>query len=111
MNLGLRDAISLGAALATHLSSSALVVSPSEYRELDTLLREWALNRKARGLSVIGLTKAMLKVGGLTNKTTWFCGVLPIKWIAVRNFAFRIFAGYKVTQRFLAWRLSGLGNR
>lgn len=111
MNLGIRDAISLGATLAIHHSATEPVVSPSEYRHLDTPLREWADLRHQQGLTVIGLTKRLLAFANLSPTTTWYLWIIPINWSILRNFAIGVATRFTATRRAVAWRLSGLGNR
>ena len=111
MNLGIRDAISLGAALATHRSVTEPVVAPSEYRRLDRPLKEWADHRRQQGLTVIALTKRMLSFAMARPTTTWYLGVIPVNWWMLRNFVLGIATSFSATRRAAAWRLSGLGNR
>ncbi|KAL4248141.1 FAD/NAD(P)-binding domain superfamily protein [Abortiporus biennis] len=111
MNLGIRDAIALGSALATHVAYTEPVVSPSEYRELDKPLREWSVHRRARGITVISLTKRLLSFAGVEDKSILYWGIVPVNWAKLRNIALNIVSNLPFVQRALAWRLSGLGNR
>lgn len=111
MNLGIRDAVTLGSALAAHASNTEPAISPSEYRKLDTPLRDWALERRDKGLTVIRLTKRLLTVARATVDPTWHLWIIPINWMKIRNFMLGVVSRFRVTQRAAAWQLSGLGNR
>ncbi|ESK88691.1 monooxygenase fad-binding protein [Moniliophthora roreri MCA 2997] len=91
MNLGLRDAISLGGVLAQHIDKPDI--------ELDGILEQHGKLRRERAIKTIGLTKNM--VGGaiaIMSSGIYYWGLKLLGFIpAIRN-AF-------------VWRLSGLGNR
>lgn len=110
MNLGIRDAISLGATLAAHRSTTKGNVSPSEYRQLDRPLQDWADHRHRQGLTVIALTKQILAFANLSHTTTWYFGVIPVNWSVLGNLVVGIASRFTVMRRAIAWRLSGLGN-
>ncbi|KAG6900898.1 hypothetical protein C0993_010017 [Termitomyces sp. T159_Od127] len=97
MNLGIRDAILIGPALAAHAMSDDDSLSFN-----DRLLEECVATRRARALSTIRLTKrimSMLNVFGATS-------VLNISY-----WLFRLLGKIPLFRRRIAWHLSGLGNR
>src|SRR4051794_20388528 len=98
MNLGLRDAIGLGPLLAQHAQVNQASASAGD---IDKPLREYAAARHSRGLSVIDMTKSLIRLTKAFNPESvqdhimsWLVWLLP-KFRFVRNAA--------------AWRLSGLG--
>lgn len=58
LNLGLRDGIFFGEALPKHVSAS----ETEPLSEADSILREFAIVRRARALEVTKFTKGMLMV-------------------------------------------------
>lgn len=105
MNLGLRDAISLGPILAAHVASQSGASAPD-----DSPLQAWAVHRRQQGLTIIQLTKTILRVASLPHGVTWVWGVIPVKLAAVRNLGLWFLARSAWLRGKIAWRLSGLGN-
>lgn len=93
MNLGIRDAISLGVALATHIKSSS---------KDNNILEEYALVRRSRALSTIRLTKRIMYVVSTLGAT---------QLLGISYWGIRLFASIPFIRRLVAWNLSGLGNR
>ncbi|KAG6890702.1 hypothetical protein C0995_005075 [Termitomyces sp. Mi166 len=99
MNLGIRDAIFIGPALAVHATSNHDLLHSNDH-----LLEECVATRRARALSTIRLTKRIMSVlnvfgavsGGLFNISYWL---------------FKLVGMLPVFRRQIAWNLSGLGNR
>ncbi|GLB34962.1 putative FAD NAD-P-binding domain-containing protein [Lyophyllum shimeji] len=97
MNLGIRDAISLGPVLAAHATAST-----ESLPEQDKVLEKHVAARHDRALSTIKLTKRIMAVASflgaakLLNINYWLLNLL-FKVPFVRNQ--------------IAWNLSGLGNR
>ncbi|KAK7062567.1 hypothetical protein VNI00_000055 [Paramarasmius palmivorus] len=91
MNLGLRDAISLGSVLAQQSGKSE--------SDLDHALAEHAKSRRERAIKTIGLTKNILNgATGIMESKFYYWGLVLLGYIpAFRNM--------------FVWRLSGLGNR
>ncbi|KAJ8082498.1 hypothetical protein PM082_008353 [Marasmius tenuissimus] len=89
MNLGLRDAVGLGAILGERLDS----------HDLDEVLDQHAKDRRERAVTTIRLTKTL--VTGMTN--------LMSKWFTYYAIKFLLRIPYM--QALLVWRLSALGNR
>ncbi|KAK1220109.1 hypothetical protein PQX77_017148 [Marasmius sp. AFHP31] len=89
MNLGLRDAIGLGAILGARLDS----------HDIDEVLDQHAKDRRERAVTTIRLTKTL--VTGMTN--------LMSKWFTYYAIKFLLRIPYM--QALLVWRLSALGNR
>ena len=96
MNLGIRDAIALGSALATHMDS------PDSLNGKATILEEYVSTRRTRALSTIRLTKRIITIVGVLAGSTQFFG---LQWL------FSLIARVPFIQRTMAWNLSGLGNR
>jgi len=98
MNLGIRDAISLGPVLAAHIASTDETRSAS-----DRLLEEYAVTRRRRALTTIKLTKRIM---GLVRTVGWRQILTKLSLLVVR-------LGLKLpfVRRRAAWNLSGLGNR
>lgn len=105
MNLGLRDAVSLGTALAPLLASSSLDDAP---------LQAWADKRRQLGLAIINFTKSIRGVAGGHNGggMVWIGGVIPvpIQWSTLRSCGFWVLNRSPWLQELVAWRLSGLGT-
>jgi len=103
MNLGLRDAISLGPTIAAHINQSRSGAS-------DAVLQEYASVRRSRALTVIGMTKTMINAMGAPAASKWFWW-LPVNLGTMRNAIFRILGKLQIVRNMAAWRLSGLGLR
>ncbi|KAJ7432129.1 hypothetical protein B0H11DRAFT_2127558 [Mycena galericulata] len=127
MSLGIRDAISLGAALRAHIDRAALTfgrvaenadnddtgvadwaslhahLDPPKGETDDTLLVEWAARRRVRALAVIALTKSTMALIA-TQGSTW--GPLRLLGLAILRFLGR----FAFVQRMVAYRLSGLAE-
>jgi FAD binding domain len=101
MNLGLRDAISLGPVLAAALTAGR---SP----ESDETVRAHMAVRRERAVKVIRMTKIMAGAVGMSpafrNKFDW----LPVNIYTVRDWAFWALSKSKWIQEVLAWQFSGL---
>ncbi|KAF8443209.1 hypothetical protein L210DRAFT_3644067 [Boletus edulis BED1] len=106
MNLGLRDAVFLGEALTKHIHAT----ETKPLSEADAILRDFAAVRHARALGVIGLTKVLLSIMG-SKSGEWMYWWLPISAATVRNWALWVAGKLSLTQRIMAWQLSGLGRR
>ncbi|KAF7797484.1 hypothetical protein EIP86_008683 [Pleurotus ostreatoroseus] len=104
MNLGLRDAVSLGPILAEHARTN-------EHYGADALLRKWAEDRRTQALTVIGAAKVMMTWIAAQNVYSMYYGILPVNWFKVRNFMLWLGDVTGVLQRKLPWQLSGLLNR
>ncbi|TCD69728.1 hypothetical protein EIP91_006495 [Steccherinum ochraceum] len=105
MNLGLRDAVSLGTTLAPLIASSSVD---------DTSLRAWADERRQLGLKIIKLTKSILGIASGQNGRgmVWIGGYVPvpIQWCTLRSWGLWVLNRSSWLQGLVAWRLSGLGN-
>ncbi|KAJ6597546.1 FAD/NAD-P-binding domain-containing protein [Mycena vulgaris] len=95
MSLGIRDAISLGAALRAHIESEGTATASS-----DTLLTTWAADRHARALSVIALTKQTLRV--ITAPPS------HLRWLGLA--VLRFLGRFSFVRRMVAYRISGLAE-
>ena len=109
MNLGIRDAISLGPVLVEHLQRTKSIAGTATRAEIDTPLRKWAEWRHEMAVKVVGLAKSILSFATWPDRTQWYCGVIPINWVTVRNLALWVGAG--LMKRRAPWSLSGLLNR
>ncbi|KAI0695903.1 FAD/NAD(P)-binding domain-containing protein [Cytidiella melzeri] len=109
MNLGLRDAVFLGPALAAHITLRTQS-SGSPREAIDEPLKRWADNRHEQALKVIRFTKALLKSIGWKNEITWYYGVLPVNLVKLRHWILWLgdITGYM--KKTTAWNLSGLLN-
>lgn len=105
MNLGLRDAVSLGNTLAPIIASASYDDAP---------LQAWAVHRRQLGLTIIKLTKSILGVASGQNGSgmVWIGGFVPvpIQWSTLRSWGFWVLNRSSWLQGMVAWRLSGLGN-
>lgn len=104
MNLGLRDAISLGPILAARLRSSTVD---------DLQLRTWADGRRQQGVTIIQLTKTILGLASVQNGgIVWMWNVVPLPILrsTVRSWSLWVLGKSTWLQSKVAWRLSGLGN-
>lgn len=99
MNLGIRDAIFIGPALAAHAMSN----SDSLYFN-DRMLEECVATRHARALSTIRLTKRIMSILNVFGATSG--GFLNISY-----WLFRLVGMIPFARRKIAWHLSGLGNK
>ncbi|KAK7457005.1 hypothetical protein VKT23_010308 [Stygiomarasmius scandens] len=96
MNLELRDAVGLGSVLAKHIKESKHTGS----NDADGLLRDFATDRRNRGLKQISLTKWLMYL-----ITTMMNPYSVQYW-------FYYFVGmFPFMKRSLVWSMSGLGNR
>ncbi|KAG5652742.1 hypothetical protein H0H81_003883 [Sphagnurus paluster] len=94
MNLGLRDAISLGPVLAAHASSDDTTLP-----EHDRLLEEHVATRYERALSTIGLTKRFMSM------------VMILGTTKILRHLFKFIGMVPFVKRYMAWNVSGLGAR
>jgi 2-polyprenyl-6-methoxyphenol hydroxylase-like FAD-dependent oxidoreductase len=109
MNLGLRDAVSLGPVLAAHIKHCAQTASAQG--DVDEPLRAWATVRHERALKVIQLTKTLLTSVRWKNEITWYKGIIPINLVKLRQWVMWLGGITGYTQETAAWQLSGLQNR
>ncbi|KZT11384.1 FAD/NAD(P)-binding domain-containing protein [Laetiporus sulphureus 93-53] len=106
MNLGIRDAIALGPALAMYLESAQ---SPgSSQADSEGQLRLWAATRRQYALTVIQMVKRLMRIIVMPDKTTWILGIIPINLYRLRNTLIRLVARSQWWRMMTAWRLSGL---
>ena len=105
MNLGLRDAVSLGPILAEHAKRN------EHYGDADTLLKKWADDRHAQALKVIGTSKVMMRWISANNVYSMYYGIVPVNWFKIRNWMLWTADVTGLLQKKLPWRLSGLLNR
>jgi 2-polyprenyl-6-methoxyphenol hydroxylase-like FAD-dependent oxidoreductase len=97
MNLGIRDAIAFGPALATHMNQKTpLVTSDSNP------LQVYGQTRKSRALSVIRLTKRIMGTVSALGTT---------RAVDVPYWILRLLGVVPAIKRMIAWQVSGLGNR
>ncbi|KAK2462373.1 hypothetical protein APHAL10511_005679 [Amanita phalloides] len=96
MNLGLREAINIGAVLAKHME-----MYPQNSSSADKLLEEFATTRHARAISTIRLTKRVMTITALLGSDGW---MRYFRWLA--KLLFRVPA----VVRGMVWQLSGLGR-
>ena len=95
-NLGIRDAIAFGPALAVHMNQKTpLVTSDSNSLQL------YEQTRRTSALSVIRLTKRIM--GAVSTLDTTRAGDVPY-WIL------RLLSVVPAVKRMIAWQVSGLGN-
>jgi hypothetical protein len=101
MNLGLRDATSLGPVIA-----AALTAGPSP--EADEKVRAHMALRRERAVKVIGMTKVMSGAVGMSpafrDKFSWS----PIHIYTIRDWAFWLLSKSSWVRQTLAYRFSGL---
>ena len=105
MNLGLRDAVSLGPVLAEHIKQG------QHTGARDARLRQWADSRHAQALNVIGLAKRMLAWAGMKNEISFYYGIIPVNWFRIRNLELWLGDVTGYIGRKMPWALSGLLNR
>jgi len=94
MNLGIRDAISLGTTLAAHIKLTT--------DDNSKILDDYVSTRRNRALTTIRLTKRVMHVAGVLGSTRLF---------DFNYWIFRLVANVPIIRRMIAWNLSGLGNR
>lgn len=111
MNLGLRDAISLGSVIANHLRDSSQPSTDAQTKAKDKGLRAWADNRRLQGLTVINLTRNLLGMANAKNKITWSYGFIPFNKFTFRNMLLRVITQFSFVRKQIAFKISGLGNR
>jgi hypothetical protein len=101
MNLGIRDGVECGKAIADHLklSSSAISSSPSTARDP---LEAYALARRAEALDIIAVTHRMSKMMVMD------AGSLSA---SVRDWVLWCGGRCEFAKKKLVWKLSGLGTR
>jgi len=97
MNLGIRDAISLGAPLAAHIMSTDETVA-----ENDKALEEYIATRRERALTTIRLTKRIMGVANVLGTT---------RIVSFNYWLVKLIFKIPAVQGMVTWRLSGLGNR
>jgi 2-polyprenyl-6-methoxyphenol hydroxylase-like FAD-dependent oxidoreductase len=102
MNLGIRDAISVGPAIAQHLKLLQSLPDAAD-NEPDKVLMDYASTRHKRALVTIRLTKTILSVANAVRSNTTL--------LTLQNWFIRLLGSIPVVSRIIAWRLSGLGNR
>ncbi|KAG7095123.1 hypothetical protein E1B28_005906 [Marasmius oreades] len=88
MNLGLRDAISLGILVAARIGDD----------EFDGLLEDHAKQRRAKAMTTIGMTHNIIRIAFSLTTNMMFL------W------AFKLLTYLPFVQRMAVWRLSGLGT-
>ncbi|CCL99135.1 uncharacterized protein FIBRA_01150 [Fibroporia radiculosa] len=103
MNLGIRDAISLGSVVAAYLKNEDTSDSAA-----DAPLQQWAIVRRERAMTVIRSVQGLLWVLTIPDKTTWFLGFIPVNLYWLRNIVIAAIARIAWVQKMIAWRLSGL---
>jgi hypothetical protein len=96
MNLGIRDAIGLGAVLAQHVKLS------ESGGDADKLIRDFAAARHERALTIIRFVKRIQTVG-LAMQSRILSNLFYYTLATLGTFS--------VVRKALAWRLSGLGMR
>ena len=99
MNLGIRDAIGLGSALAEHVK---IVPGTPQADVLPLPLQAYAEARYKSAVKVIRLTKRIM--GYVTTLGT-------TKIIDLQYWLFRLLGSIPPVRNMMAWQVSGLGNR
>ena len=102
MNLGIRDAVTLGPVLA-----AALTAGPSP--ETDEKVRAHMKLRRDRALKVIGMTKVLVSAVGMTPAFRERFAWLPINIYTLRDWLFWLLGKSSWFSQKLAYRFSGLG--
>ncbi|KAG5642192.1 hypothetical protein DXG03_003430 [Asterophora parasitica] len=97
MNLGIRDAVTLGPVLATHAASDH-----DSLPKNDQLLEDHVRTRKDRALSTIRLTKRIMSIANVLGSASL---------LGITYWLFRVVGSIPLVRRQVAWNLSGLGNR
>lgn len=108
MNLGLRDAMFLGPAIASHIKQCQSPPLPAKQpSDLDAVLHKFASERRNRAIAVIRMTKGIMStMGAPASKWFWW---FPLSYATIRNAMLRILGRFRFVQSMAAWRLSGLG--
>lgn len=94
MNLGIRDAVGLGSALAIHISSTS--------DDKDKILQDYVATRRVRALSTIHLSKKVMGVMGVLGSA---------QLLSLKYWVIRLLGMIPFVRRKIVWSLSGLGNR
>ncbi|EIW60470.1 FAD/NAD-P-binding domain-containing protein [Trametes versicolor FP-101664 SS1] len=106
MNLGIRDAIKLGAVLAEYVRAAA----SGKPGDVEAPLRQWAEERHGRAETVIRMVKGLQKMIMIRSKTKWVLGIIPVNVVWLRNTFLRIMTSFAWFRTRGAYNLSGLGN-
>ena len=101
MNLGLRDAIALGPVIAAGLTAGSTHESDEKLRALMALRRE-------RAVKVIGITKYLTGVSGLSPTLRTRFDWSPIHIYTIRDWVVWMMNKSKWVQQTFAYKLSGL---
>ncbi|KAI0341695.1 FAD/NAD(P)-binding domain-containing protein [Trametopsis cervina] len=109
LNLGLRDAVFLGPALAEHLRKSAGTPFWTDRAHVDQRLVDWSDERRQRALAGIKLSTDMLYMQSWRTGWTSLYGIIPINWTLMRCWVLWFLDTIGVQP--LTWQLSGLVNR
>ncbi|KIK19525.1 hypothetical protein PISMIDRAFT_682987 [Pisolithus microcarpus 441] len=105
MNLGLRDAVFLGEALAKHVKATESM----PLSEADDMLTKFVAERRARALEVIGFTKNLLSIAGVDEGiVAWW---LPVSKVTLRDWAIWMLGKVYYFRKQATWGFSGLGRR
>jgi len=102
MNLGLRDAVTLGPVLA-----AALTAGPNP--ETDEQVRAHMKVRRDRALKVVGMTKVMVGAVGMSPTVREKFAWSPINIYTVRDWVLWLLGKSSWVRHTLAYRFSGLG--
>lgn len=97
MNLGIREAISLGPVLATHIASNT-----ESFEKNDKLLEDYMLNRREKALQTIRLVKRIMGIAVILGSNRMF---------DLSYWLIRLMGMIPLAKRSVIWNLSGLGNR
>ncbi|KAF8907869.1 hypothetical protein CPB84DRAFT_1767776 [Gymnopilus junonius] len=100
MNLGIRDAIGLGSALAEHLKTTA---DKTLGLGIATPLQAYGEQRHKSALKVVRLTKRIMGVVAVLGGSS--------KVINLQYWFMRLLGSIPPVRRMIAWQVSGLGNR
>jgi 2-polyprenyl-6-methoxyphenol hydroxylase-like FAD-dependent oxidoreductase len=104
MNLGLRDGISVGPAIASAITAGSTT-------EADEKVRAHMAGRRERALKVIGITKVMSHTVGMSpllQSTFWWS---PIPIHTVRNWMLWLVSKSSFVRESLAYKFAGLEDR
>ena len=104
MNLGLRDGISVGPAIASAITAGST-------HEADEKLRAHMAGRRERALKVIGITKVMSHTVGMSpvlQSTFWWS---PIPIHTVRDWMLWLVSKSSFVRESLAYKFAGLEDR
>lgn len=103
MNLGLRDAVTLGPAIANHMQDQS---------HSDSIMDKYAAIRHDRALNVIRIAKTMSSTVGMSgdDRLSGYHPLFPfVKLWTIRNWTLWILGKSFYVRRKLAWEFSGLG--